>query len=129
MTENVIFLYIPFQDDDTVESVVACTLEADLLQNTTGNDEVIIIVDIRRIRKVATKLVPMSYKGDLDFLCDCSVTSEHLSPWTHAYSWYPPKTWMFGTRTIDRSRGETGTVCVTSIVYESRTLAELLAFT
>ena len=46
MIENV-----SFQDDDTEESVVACTLEADLLQNTHGNDEVIIIVDVRRIHK------------------------------------------------------------------------------
>ena len=44
MIENVIF-----QDDDAEESVVACTLEADLLQNTSGNDEVIIIVGIRLI--------------------------------------------------------------------------------
>ena len=42
MIENVIF-----QDDDAEESVVACALEADLLQNTNGNDEVIIIVHIR----------------------------------------------------------------------------------
>ena len=57
------------QDDDTEEFVVTCTLEADLLQNTDGNDEVIIIVDIRRIqKKVRTKIVPMPWKGDLDFL-------------------------------------------------------------
>ena len=30
---------------------MACTLEADLPQNTNGNDEVVVIVDIRRIRK------------------------------------------------------------------------------
>ena len=53
MIENVIF-----QDDDTEQSVVACTLEADLLQNTNGNDEVTIIGDIRRIqKKVRTKIV------------------------------------------------------------------------
>ena len=48
------------QDDDAEGSVVACTLEADLLQNTNGNDEVIIIDDIRRIqKKVRTKIVPV----------------------------------------------------------------------
>ena len=46
MIENVIF-----QDDDTEESVATRAPEADLLQNTNGNDEVIIIVDIRRIRR------------------------------------------------------------------------------
>ena len=46
---------------------MACTLDADLLQILNGNDEVIIIVDIRRIWKmVRTKIVPMSCKGDLD---------------------------------------------------------------
>ena len=60
---------------------MACTLESDLSQNTNGNDEVIINVDIRRIRKkVRKKIVPMSCKGDLDFLCNCSVTVEHLRP-------------------------------------------------
>ena len=64
---------------------LACTLETDLLQNTNGNDEVIIIVDIRRIqkKKARPKIVPMPSKGDLDFLCDCSVAVAHLHPWTH----------------------------------------------
>ena len=79
MIENIIF-----QDDDTEESVVACTLDADLVQNTNGDDEVIIVVDIRRIhKKVRTKIVLMSCKGDLDFLCNCSVTVAHLRPQTH----------------------------------------------
>ena len=60
---------------------MACALEADLLLNTNGHDEVIIIVDIRRIqKKVRTKIVPMPSKGDLDFLCDCSVAVAHLRP-------------------------------------------------
>ena len=68
-----------FQDDDAEESVVACTHEADLPQNTNGNDEVIIIVDIRRIqKKVREKIVPMPCKGDLDFLGNCCVTVAHL---------------------------------------------------
>ena len=38
---------------------LTCALEADLLQNTNGNDEVIIIVEIRRIRKnVCTGCAP-----------------------------------------------------------------------
>ena len=79
MIENV-----SFQDDDTEESVVACTLEADLIQNNSGNDEAIIIVDMRRIwKKVRTKIVSMSCKGDLDFLWHRSVISEHLRSWTH----------------------------------------------
>ena len=79
MIENVIFL-----DDDTEESVVACTLDADLPQNTNGNDKGIIIVDIRRIwKEVRTKIVPMPCKGDLDFLCNCCVTVAHLRPWTN----------------------------------------------
>ena len=47
MIENVTF----FQDDDTEEPVATRTLEEDLQQNTNGNDEVIIMVDIRRIQK------------------------------------------------------------------------------
>ena len=84
MIKNVIF-----QDDDTEESVVAFTLEADLLTN--GNDAVIIIVDIRRVqKKVRTKIVPMPSKGDLDFPCNCSVTmADSASLDTRAYSWYP----------------------------------------
>ena len=60
------------------------TLEADLLRNTNGNDEVIIIVDIRRIqKKVRMKIVPIPSKGDLYFRSDCSVTVAHLRPRTH----------------------------------------------
>ena len=59
MIENVIFPHIPFQDDDTEESVVAKTLDSDLLHKTNANDEVIIIVDTRRIlKKVRTQLFP-----------------------------------------------------------------------
>ena len=62
MIENAVF-----QDDDTEESVVTCTLEADLLQNANGKDEVTITVDIRRIqKKLRTKIVPMPCKGDLN---------------------------------------------------------------
>ena len=74
--QNVIFQNIPFQDDDTERPVVVCTPEADPLQKTNGNDEVIIILEIRRIqKKVRTKIVPMPCKGDLDFLCKCSIKS------------------------------------------------------
>ena len=84
MIKTPFFCTSRFQDDDTERLVVVCTLEADPLQNTNGTNEVIIIVDIRRIqKKVRTKIVPMSCKGDFDFLCICSVTSEHLRPWTH----------------------------------------------
>ena len=71
------------------------------VQNTNGNNEAIIIVDILRIQKeVRTKIVPMSCKRDLDFLCDCSLTSEHLRPWTHISVFLvSPETWMIGTRT------------------------------
>ena len=43
---------------------MACTLEEDLLQKIKGNDEAIIVVDIRRIRKkVRTKIIPCRAKG------------------------------------------------------------------
>ena len=46
---NVIFPYIPFQDDDTERPVEMCPLETDPLQNANENDEVIIIADTRHI--------------------------------------------------------------------------------
>ena len=47
---NVICPYIPFQDDDTERLVEMCPLEKYLLENATGNDEVIIIADTRHIQ-------------------------------------------------------------------------------
>ena len=43
----------------------------------------IIIVDTRPIQRGSERnIVPMLCKGDPDFLCYCSATSEHLRPWT-----------------------------------------------
>ena len=49
-----------------------------------GCDEVIIIADTRHIqRRSERRIVPMLCKGDLDFLCNCSVALEHLRRLIH----------------------------------------------
>ena len=81
---NVIFPYIRFLDDDKERPVEMCSLKTYPLQNASGNDKVINIADTRHIqRRSERKIVAMLCKGDLDFLCTCSVTPEHLRRLTH----------------------------------------------
>ena len=48
---KVIFLYIPFQDDNTERSVEMCLLEMLLLQNVKANGKVVIIADTRHTQR------------------------------------------------------------------------------
>ena len=59
---NVIFPYIPFQDDHTERLVEMCSPETYPLQNANGNGEVIIIADTRHILRGSERLFPCSAK-------------------------------------------------------------------
>ena len=90
---NVIFPYIPFQDDDTERRVEMCSLETYLSHNANRNDEVIIVAGARHIQRGSErKIVPMLCKGDLDFFSNCPVTpGTPASLDTRAYFWSPTK--------------------------------------
>ena len=78
------FSYIPFQDDDMERPVEMCSLEMFLLQNVNANDNVIIIADTRHTQRWSERKVdPTLRKGDLAFICNCSVTLENLRVWAH----------------------------------------------
>ena len=80
---NVIFSYIPFQDDDTERLVEMCSLEMLLLQNVNAN-KVTIIADTRHTQRWSDcKVDPMLCKRDLAFFCSCTVTLENLRLWAH----------------------------------------------
>ena len=48
---NVVFLYIPFLDEEMERSVEMCSLEMLLLQNVIANDKMNIIADTRNTRR------------------------------------------------------------------------------
>ena len=54
---NVIFPFIPFQDDDTESPVEMCSLEPYLLQNAHEHDEVIIIANTRLIQRGSERMI------------------------------------------------------------------------
>ena len=84
---NVVFSYIPFQDDHTERLVEMCSLEMSFLENVNGNDKVIIIPDTRHTQRWSERQVdPMLCQGDLAFFCNCPVTLEHLRLWAHEVS-------------------------------------------
>ena len=84
---NVVFSYIPFQDDDTERSVEICSHEMFLLQNVNANDKVLIIADTRHTQGWSEREVdPFLCKGDLAFFCNCLVTLESLRVWSHERS-------------------------------------------
>ena len=67
---NVVFSYIPFQDDDMDRLVEMCSLDMFLSQNVNANDKVIIIAKTRHIQKWPERKVDhMLCKGDLVFFC------------------------------------------------------------
>ena len=81
---NVVFSYIPFQDDDMKRLVEMCSLEMFLLQNVNVNAKVIIIADTRHTQRWSERKVdPMFCKGNLAFFCDCPVTLESLRLLAH----------------------------------------------
>ena len=76
---NVVFSYIPFQDDDVERFVEMCSLERYLLHNVNMNDKVIIIADTRHTQRWSERTVnPMLCNGDLAFFCNCPATLEGL---------------------------------------------------
>ena len=81
---NVVFSYIPFQDDDMERLVEMCLLEMFLLQNVNMNDKVIIIADTRHPQRWSEQGVdPMLCDEDLAFFCNCPATLETLRLWAH----------------------------------------------
>ena len=106
---NVIFSYIPFQDNDTDRPVEMCSLEVFLLQNVNANDKVIIIADMQHTQKWSEREVdPVLHKGDLAFLCFLSSdTRKFASLGTRAHPWYPTKRGRLGNiRICGRSRSD-----------------------
>ena len=97
---NVVFSYIPLQDDHTERLVEMCSLEMFLLQNVNANDKVIIIADTRHTQKWPERKVdPMLCKRDLAFFCKCPVTLESLRFWAHERTPGIPR----DLETVDRS--------------------------
>ena len=82
---NVIFTYIPFQDDDTERPAEVCSLGMFLLQNVNANDKVIVIAETRHTQRWSEReLDPMLCEGGLAFFCNCLVTLGNLRLWAHA---------------------------------------------
>ena len=50
---NVVFSYIPFQDDDMEGLVEMCSLEMFLLPNVSATDKVIIVADMRHTQRLS----------------------------------------------------------------------------
>ena len=74
---NVVFSYIPFQDDDMERLVEMCSIEMLLLQNMDVSDKVTIIADTRHTQRWSEREVnPTLCKGDLAFFCNCPTTLE-----------------------------------------------------
>ena len=83
---NVVFSYIPFQDDDMERLVEMCSLEMFLLQNVNANDQVIIIPDTRHTQRWSERKVgPMLCKENLALFCNCPVTKVCVSGHTSAH--------------------------------------------
>ena len=81
---NVIFSYVPFQDDDMERFVEMCSLEMCLLQNVNMNDKVIIIADTRHSQRWSERKVdPTLCNGNLAFFCNCATILESLRLWAH----------------------------------------------
>ena len=70
------------QNDDAKKSVVACTLEADLLQSTNGNDKVIVIVDIRRIQAFLVQSQKMFTRYNVNkYVLQVTINERSTKPW------------------------------------------------
>ena len=81
---NVVFSYIPFQDDDTERLVDTCSPEMFLVQNVNVNDRVIIITNTRHTQRWSEREIdPLLCTEDLAFFCNCLVTLENLRLWAH----------------------------------------------
>ena len=80
---NVVFTYIPFQDDDMERDLLRC-VRSFLLQNVNVNDKVIIIADTRHTQSWSERKVdPTLCEGTLAFFCNCPMTLESLRLWAH----------------------------------------------
>ena len=87
---NVVFSYVPFQDDNTQRPVELCSLELFLLRNADLNNKVIVTADTRHTRRWSERKVdPTLCKGDLAFFCKLSrCTGKLASLGTRAHTWY-----------------------------------------
>ena len=73
---NVIFSYVPFQDDDVERLVEMCSLKTYLQHNVSA--------DTRHTRRWSERGVdPMLCNGGLAFFTNCTTTLESLRLWAH----------------------------------------------
>ena len=81
---NVIFPFVPFQDDDIERLVEMCSLETYLFHNENLSDKVMIIADTRHTQRWSERGTdPMLCNGDLALFSKYFTTLTGLRLWAH----------------------------------------------